>query len=170
MLSISERTISELKRQQHLLFSTLERISPITVRNRFLGITLTNSEITSTEFGSPENDKESRKALMKAMAVYEILTDWLWVLWKHQKTSELHESRGGRKDYLCKGRDSAIEDFIHGTCEVKDKEKAYWPVHKAVLQEKAGLERTALKWKFHGTTVGKPTNLSDTSAFLSDAK
>lgn len=82
---------------------------------------------------------------MEAMAAYEILRDPLWVLWKHQKTSELHESRGGSKDYLYKGRDSAIEDIIHGTYEVKDKQKAYWPVCKAVLLEKVGLQRTVFK-------------------------
>lgn len=82
---------------------------------------------------------------MKAMAVYEILRDWLWVLWKHQKTSELGESRGWRKDYLCKGRDSAIEEIIHRTCEVKDKGKAYWPVSKAALLEKVGLGRRVFK-------------------------
>lgn len=82
---------------------------------------------------------------MKATAVYEILRDWLWVLWKHQKTSELHDSRGGSKDYLYKGRDSATEDIIHGTCEVKEKQKAYWPACKAVLLEKVRLGKTVFK-------------------------
>lgn len=147
-------------------------ISPITVSDRFLGITLTNSETTPTEFGSSESDQESRKALMKAMAVYEILRDQLWVLWKYQKTSELHQSKGGSKDYLYQGRDSAIKDIFHGTCQVKDKEKAYWPVCKAVPLEKVGLGRRVFKKKIpqHLKTVGKPRNLSGTLTFSSDAK
>lgn len=82
---------------------------------------------------------------MKAMAVYEILRDWLCVLWKHQKTPELYESRGRSKDYLCKGQDSATEDIIHGTHEVNDRGKAYWPVSKAVLVEKVGLRKSVFK-------------------------
>lgn len=57
---------------------------------------------------------------MKPMTVYEILSSM-----KHQKLSELHEGRGESKDLLYKGRDSATEDIIHGTHEVKDNRKAY---------------------------------------------
>lgn len=59
-------------------------------------------------------------------SAYEILRDRpIESSVKHLKTSELHESRGGSKDYLYKGKDSATEDIIHGTREVKDKGKAY---------------------------------------------
>lgn len=83
------------------------------------------------------------------MVIYEVLKDRLQILWKHQRISELQGGRGRSENYLYEVRDLATEDMIHGTREVREREKTYWAICKAALLEKVSLGSITFKFKFN---------------------